>query len=62
MKSYPWCSGHHSVGEDKQIQAHQLEDVLKKPDDLQSEHILERTQSTQKNHRKRDLVASPDMQ
>lgn len=41
MKSYPWCSCHHSVGEDEQIQAYQLENVLKEPNDLQSEHILE---------------------
>lgn len=41
MGSHPWCSGHHSVGEDKQIQADQLENILKKADDLQSEHILE---------------------
>lgn len=52
MKSYPWCSGHHSVGENKQIQAHQLENILKKPNDLQSEHILEteeRSRVTQKS-------------
>lgn len=42
MKSYPWCGSHHSVREDKQIQAHQLKDILKKPNDLQSEHVLER--------------------
>ncbi len=41
MKSYPWCCGHHPVGEDKQIQAYQLENVLKEPNDLQSEHILD---------------------
>lgn len=41
-KSYPWCSGHHSVGEHKQIQTNQLENILKKPNDLQSEHILEK--------------------
>lgn len=48
MKSYPWCSGHHSVGEHKQIQAYQLENILKEPNDLQSEHILET--ETQKAH------------
>lgn len=46
MESYPWCSGHHSVGEHEQIQAHQLENILKEPDDLQSEHILETEERT----------------
>lgn len=42
MKSHPRGSGHHSVREDKQIEADQLEDVLKEPDDLQSQHILQK--------------------
>lgn len=42
MKAYPWCCRHHPVGENKQIQANQLENVLKKPDDLQGEHVLQR--------------------
>lgn len=44
--SYPRCSGHHSVGEHKQIQTNQLENVLKKPNDLQSQHILEKHTET----------------
>lgn len=39
--SHPGCSGHHSVGEDEQIEADELENILKQADDLQSEHILQ---------------------
>lgn len=42
MKPYSWSCGHHSVGEDKQIQANQLENVLKKPNDLQGKHVLQK--------------------
>jgi len=41
-KSYPRRRGHHPVGEDEQVQADQLEDILEEADDLQSEHVLER--------------------
>lgn len=41
MDSYSWCCGHHPVGEDKQIEANKLEDVLEKPNDLQGEHVLQ---------------------
>lgn len=49
MKAYPWCCRHHPVGENKQIQAHQLENVLKKPDDLQGEHVLQEAQQKTKS-------------
>lgn len=38
--TYPGGSGHYSVGEDKEVQADQLEDVLEEVDDLQGQHIL----------------------
>lgn len=40
--SYPRSSGYHSVWEDEQVETHQLEDVLKKTNDLQGQHVLEK--------------------
>lgn len=40
LSTYPRSSGHYSVGEDKQVQANQLEDVFEEVDDLQGQHVL----------------------
>lgn len=62
MISHPWCSGDNSIREDKQIEAHQLEDILKKPNDLQSKHILEKEQRHRRGYKTNSVrVSSPDM-
>lgn len=38
--TYPGGSGYHAVGEDKEVQADQLEDVFEEVNDLQSQHVL----------------------
>lgn len=38
--TYPRGSGHHPVGEHKEVQADQLEDVFEEVDYLQGQHVL----------------------
>ena len=47
---YPRGGGHHPVGEHEEVQAHQLEDVLKQADDLQSQHVLQREDTVPYHH------------
>lgn len=39
-RTYSGGSGHHAVGEDKEVQANQLEDVFEEVNDLQGQHVL----------------------
>lgn len=39
--TYPGGGGYHPVGEDEEVQANQLEDVLEEVNNLQSQHVLE---------------------
>lgn len=38
--SYPRRGGHHTIGEEEQVQSHRLEDVLENGDHLKSQHVL----------------------
>lgn len=44
--TYPWCSRHHSVRLEINIQSHLLEDVFKQRDHLQGQHILKSEKGT----------------
>lgn len=37
----PRCRRHHPIRKHKQVESHQLENVLKQTDDLQSQHVLQ---------------------
>lgn len=41
LNTHPWCGGHNSVGKHEEVEANQLENVLKETDDLQSKHVLQ---------------------